>query len=131
MSEPETPDNFPSPAHAESVDGLPEFAPDHAEQLGDLDNIVPTRGYEMTPMVGLGGSAGSLPALQKFLQVAPADAGIVYVVIVHLSPTHESSLPELLSLHTSMPVSRVTDGTKVEPNNVYVITPGKHVSTVD
>ena len=46
-----------------------EPAPDHAEQsLADLvDDAVPRRSYEMLPMVGLGGSAGSIAALQGFI----------------------------------------------------------------
>jgi two-component system, chemotaxis family, CheB/CheR fusion protein len=38
-------------------------------------------------MIGLGGSAGSIPALKTF--VGPADSGMVFVVIIHLSPEHE------------------------------------------
>src|SRR5262245_26896413 len=42
--------------------------PDDAEEVlaDEIDNIIPTRGYQMAPMVGLGGSAGSIPALQAF-----------------------------------------------------------------
>ena len=55
--------------------GLPPIAPDIIEQdHGDeFDNIVPTRGYQMLPVVGLGGSAGSIPALQRFFAAMPAD----------------------------------------------------------
>ena len=47
-------------------------SPDRAEEdLADLiDDAVPTRGHAMIPLVGLGGSAGSIPALQ--LLAAPA-----------------------------------------------------------
>ena len=57
-----------------------------------IDNVVPTRGYEMLPMVGLGGSAGSIQALQTFFRAMPVDSGLAYVVILHLSSEHESSL---------------------------------------
>lgn len=30
----------------------------------------------MLPIVGLGGSAGSIPALQQFFQAIPADTGM-------------------------------------------------------
>ena len=42
---------------------------DGSEQaLADrMDNVVPSYGYRKTPIVGLGGSAGSIPALQAFL----------------------------------------------------------------
>ncbi|MBV8375703.1 MAG: hypothetical protein JO279_01730, partial [Verrucomicrobia bacterium] len=43
-------------------DGLPLDAPDWAEQEHpeEIDNIIPTHGYDMLPMVGLGGSAGAI-----------------------------------------------------------------------
>ena len=41
------------------------------------------------PMIGLGGSAGSIPALKTFVGSMPADSGMVFVVIIHLSPEHE------------------------------------------
>ncbi len=39
------------------TDGLPPVSPDFIEQdwPEEIDNIVPTRGYQMTPMVGVGG----------------------------------------------------------------------------
>ena len=113
--------------------GLPQMVPDFAEQelLEDMDNIVPTRGYQMTPMIALGGSAGCIQALRAFFQAMPTDSGMVFVVILHLSPTHFSTMPELLGRATTMHVAQAEDGVKVEPNRVYVIPPGKHLATVD
>jgi two-component system CheB/CheR fusion protein len=79
------------PQHdSSSGDGLPAVAPHFAEEelLDEVDNIIPTRGYEMTPMVALGGSAGSVAALMQFFQAMPPKSGVVFVVILHLSPTH-------------------------------------------
>lgn len=61
----------------------------------------------------------------------PADSGMVFVVILHLSPTHESTLADLLSRTTKMTVVQATDGVKVFPNHVYVIPPGKDLATLD
>ena len=76
------------PAADAAAQGLPQRAPDFIEQDSPdtIDNIVPTRGYEMLPMVGLGGSAGSIAALQEFFRAMPTDSGMVFVVILHLSP---------------------------------------------
>src|SRR5687768_9906857 len=100
-----------------------ELSPDHAEvEYAELiDNVVPTRGYEMLPMVGLGGSAGSIQALQTFFRGMPVDSGLAYVVILHLSSEHESSLAQLLQGSTQMPVVQVNATAKVEPDHVYVI----------
>src|SRR5262252_4090827 len=67
---------LPSPVAA----GLPNITPDLVEQeVGEeMDNIVPTYGYQQLPMVGIGGSAGSIRALQAFFR---ADAVLVFVVM--------------------------------------------------
>ena len=113
--------------------GLPNMVPDFVEQelQEDIDNIVPSRGYRMTPMVALGGSAGSIQALQEFFRAMPPDSGMIFVVILHLSPNHHSSLPELLGRATTMTVTQAEDGQRTQANHVYVIPPGKHMATTD
>ena len=98
--------NEPSAKGSFEAEGLPPVAPDVIEQdyPETIDNVVPTRGYQMLPMVGLGGSAGGITALQGFFKAMPADSGMVFVVIMHLSPTHESTLADLLSRTTKMKV---------------------------
>ena len=83
------------------------------------------------PVVGLGGSAGSIEALQRFFQAVPESTGMAYVVILHLSPDHESTLAEILQRCTAMPVAQVTEDVKVAPDHVYVIPPGKHLKMRD
>ncbi|MBV9300372.1 MAG: hypothetical protein JO066_15525, partial [Verrucomicrobia bacterium] len=53
------------------------------------DNQIPA-------IVGLGGSAGSIRALQTFFSQMPADIGLAFVVVLHLSPKYESSSESLL-----------------------------------
>jgi two-component system, chemotaxis family, CheB/CheR fusion protein len=83
----------------------PGDSPDVMEELlaDEIDNIVPTRGYRMLPMVALGGSAGGIAPLQRFFESMPVDSGLVFVVILHLSPEHESILAELLPRTTALP----------------------------
>src|SRR5947209_7440186 len=85
-----------------SENGLPEVSSDGVEEQVWLDDVVPTHGYTQTPMVGLGGSAGSIPALGEFFKAMPVDSGMVFVVILHLSPVHQSTMAELLARATSM-----------------------------
>ena len=110
-----------------------ELSPDHAEvELADVtDNVIPTRGYETLPMVGLGGSAGSIQALKTFFGAMPSNSGLAYVVILHLSSEHESSLAQLLQASTEMPVVQVNATAQVEPDHVYVIPPGKQLASAD
>ncbi len=123
----------PMPSGGSTAFAEGELSPDHAEvEYAELiDNVVPTRGYEMLPLVGLGGSAGSIQALQTFFRGMPVDSGLAYVVILHLSSEHESSLAELLQGSTQMPVVQVNATAKVEPDHVYVIPPGKQLASAD
>src|SRR6202049_1119310 len=76
-------------------------------------------------VVGLGASAGGLEALGSFFDAMPADSGMAFVVIQHLSPAHKTMMAELLSRHTRMPVFQAEDGATAEPNHVYLIPPKK------
>ena len=107
-------------------------SPDSAEeQVADDDvNAMPHRGYGLQPIVGLGGSAGAIPALVTFLQ-STRPCGLAYVVILHLAPEHESTLAELLQRHTSMPVRQVHETVVVAPDTVYVIPPRHALRMVD
>lgn len=96
-----------------------------------MDDSVPTQGYQTPPLVGLGGSAGAIPALQEFFKAMPADSGMAFVVVMHLAPEHESTLPELLQRCTAMPVFQAVEMQPVEPDQVYVIPPGQTLGTLD
>src|SRR5262245_19145761 len=110
MPNTDQPHGKPSTTTAEQ--GLPNVNPDLVEQeLGEeIDNIVPSYGYQLTPMVGLGGSAGSIRALQAFFEQMPAESGMVFVVIMHLAPDHISSMPEMIQRWTKMRVEHAEDG---------------------
>src|SRR5262249_9437081 len=71
-------------------------------------------------VVGIGASAGGLEAMKQLLGHIPADTGIAFIVLQHFDPARESALPELLAEVTSMPVQKVTDGTRVKSNCIYV-----------
>ncbi|MFP5262325.1 MAG: chemotaxis protein CheB [Blastocatellia bacterium] len=81
--------------------------------------------------VGIGASAGGITALQRLFELMPPDSGMAFVVILHLSPEHESNLASLIQTRTVMPVIKVTERIKVEPNQVYVIPPAKHLVMTD
>ena len=74
-------------------------------------------------IVGIGGSAGGLSAYKALLNALPADTGMSFVIIAHLSPDQDSLLAEILSLRTKMPVIQASDTMLIEPNHVYVIPP--------
>jgi two-component system CheB/CheR fusion protein len=93
-----------------------------------MEAILPISAEELLPVVGLGGSAGSIGPLREFFSRMPADSGMGFVVVLHLSPEHESILASVLGNVTAMPVVQVTREVKIGPNCVYVIPPGKQLS---
>ena len=78
-------------------------------------------------VAAVGASAGGLDVLRRLLQHLPVDTGVAYVVVQHLDPTHVSLMAEILARHTSMPVSQIEDGVRLEPNHVYMIPPDRFV----
>jgi len=80
------------------------------------------------PIVGIGASAGGLEALDQFLRHVPERIGMAFVIVQHLDPTRKGALASLLQRATTMAVVQVKDRTKVQPNCVYVIPPGKDLS---
>lgn len=80
-----------------------------------------------TVVVAVGASAGGLKPLQELFGHLAADTGMTFVVVQHLSPDFESSMPELLARCTSMPIMVVADGMPIAPNTVYLNPPGFNV----
>lgn len=83
------------------------------------------------PVVGLGASAGGLQALLRFFASVQPGNGMAFVVILHLSPRHESSADNVLQRATYMPVIQVTERVRIEPEHVYVIAPNQQLSMDD
>lgn len=69
--------------------------------------------------------------MQEFFAAMPADSGMAFAVVLHLSPKHVSHLTEILQTQTAMPVKQVTKTIQVEPNNVYVISPDRELLMFD
>lgn len=59
---------------------------------------------KLFPVVAIRASAGGLEAISSFLEHVSPDLGMAYVIIQHLSPSHDSILPELLERKTHMKV---------------------------
>lgn len=74
-------------------------------------------------IVGIGASAGGLEAFTELLRSLPLDAGVAYVLVQHLDPSHRSLLSELLAKTTELSVREIIDNTAVEANQIYVIPP--------
>jgi two-component system CheB/CheR fusion protein len=103
---------------------------DEPDAVSDALGMLPHPARRLT-VVGIGASAGGLSALQVFFAALPAATGLTFVVVVHLSPEHDSSLAELLQSRTQMPVQQVTGRVAMQPDHVYVIPPGRRLLVSD
>jgi two-component system CheB/CheR fusion protein len=104
-----------------------QFAPlSDSKQAGRSSNGDTSARKELF-VVALGASAGGLEALEKFFDNMPADSGLAFVVVQHLSPDFKSLMNELLARHTKLAIHRVTDGVQIEPNSIYLIPPKKEM----
>jgi two-component system CheB/CheR fusion protein len=90
-----------------------------------------SNGDENFLVVGIGASAGGVPALREFFSHVPAYTKMAYVVILHLSPDHDSHLAEVLQSASALPVTKVERRVRVEPDHVYVIPPNKNLELKD
>src|ERR1051325_3613395 len=82
-------------------------------------------------VVGIGASAGGIKALKEFFARVEPNSGAAFVVILHLSPEHESRLAEVLQTSASMPVTQAIRTQTIEPNHVYVVPPNKRLEISD
>lgn len=82
-------------------------------------------------VVGLGGSAGNAEPLRQFFSAVDPGIDAAFVVVVHLSPSHDSALAEILQRCTTMPVKQVRTREKLESGHVYVIAPGMLLTSLD
>ena len=80
------------------------------------------------PVVGIGASAGGLQAFEGFLSVLPDEFSFSIVFVQHLSPKHESLLPDLLrSRRPNLDIAEIADGMEMLPGQVYLAPPAKEI----
>ncbi|MDB2438133.1 PAS domain-containing protein [Hellea sp.] len=79
---------------------------------------------KITPIIGVGASAGGLEAIREMFQAFDDLPGMAFVVVQHLDPTYDSLMAQLLEKHTKMTVTQAKGGEKLEPDHVYFIPPG-------
>ncbi len=83
------------------------------------------------PVVGIGASAGGLDAFKKLIKAIPEDSGMAYILVQHLHPDYNSSLPEILQRETNIPVHEISDNVEVKPDQIYIIPANKILVATD
>jgi chemotaxis methyl-accepting protein methylase/GAF domain-containing protein len=106
-----------------SPPGVPSLHPARGKKTKIA--TTPPAAPAQAPVVGIGASAGGLEALKSFFGAMSPASGVVFVVVVHLDPTHDSLMPELLAKCTPLTVRQARDRQPLEGNHVYVIPPNR------
>jgi two-component system chemotaxis response regulator CheB len=94
-----------------------------------------TTGYSRPPhfpdaafdIIAFASSAGGLRALSEILSDLPAEFPAAVVVVQHLDPRHRSLMADILSRRTPLRVKQAQEGDRLEPGNVYIAPPNRHL----
>ncbi|MEJ2690293.1 MAG: chemotaxis protein CheB, partial [Deltaproteobacteria bacterium] len=123
----------PPPARKKTADKKKATRPktDTSSDTLSADSAGASGSRTTPPIVGIGASAGGLEAFEAFFTAMPADAGLAFILVPHLDPTHSSIMPELIQKRTRMRVLQIKDGVRVEANTVYVVTPNQDLSILN
>lgn len=78
-------------------------------------------------VVVIGGSAGGVEAMRRVCAGLPADFAAAVLVVIHISPTSRSVLPELLSRAGPLPARHPKDGEAISRGTIYVAPPDFHM----
>ena len=101
------------------------------EPFADPEETPTAKSHLRFPVVGIGASAGGLAALRDLLKDLPPDSGMAFVVVMHLSPDHQSLLGSILERAGSLPVTTVVEPTPIQANHLYVISPAMKLRMTD
>ncbi len=80
------------------------------------------------PIIAIGASAGGLEACSALLKALPDPMQAAFVLVLHLAPSHDSMVVELLARDTSLSVVSATQGMALRPAHLYVIPPGLYLT---
>ncbi|PWV48853.1 chemotaxis protein CheB [Chitinophaga sp. S165] len=82
-------------------------------------------------IAGLGCSAGCLEVLKVFFSHLPKKTGVAYIIVQHLLRNYTSKLDILLQTYTPLPIVRVAEDMRVNPDHIYLIPEGKYMVIED
>jgi two-component system chemotaxis response regulator CheB len=82
-------------------------------------------------LVVIGASAGGIDPLKAVAAGLPEDLDAAVAIVLHVSPTAESRLPEILDREGPLPVHHARHGDALEAGRVYVAPPDRHLLVTD
>jgi two-component system, chemotaxis family, protein-glutamate methylesterase/glutaminase len=82
-------------------------------------------------IIVIGASAGGVEALPKLVRGLPPDLPAALLVVLHLPPSAQSFLPEILQRSGQLPAFHPKDRTPIEHGLIYVAPPDHHLLVED
>jgi two-component system, chemotaxis family, protein-glutamate methylesterase/glutaminase len=82
-------------------------------------------------IIVIGGSSGSLEALKTIAKGLPANLQAAVFIVNHVSPKHESYLPEILQRNGRLPAAHAAHGEVIRRGRIYVAPPDHHLIVED
>jgi len=78
-------------------------------------------------IIVIGASAGGVSALKTLVAGLPGDLKASLFIVMHISATYSSMLPEILSRSGPLPVLHATEGMMIEQETIYIAPPNHHL----
>ncbi|MDB4966795.1 MAG: cheB2 [Myxococcales bacterium] len=82
-------------------------------------------------LIVIGSSAGGIEALCALTAELPADLAAAICIVQHVSPTHDSQLPRILSAAGPLPAAFADNDTAITPGHIYVARRDRHLIVAD
>ena len=79
------------------------------------------------PIIALVASAGGIDALTRVLSMLPRGLPASVIVLLHVSPDHQSALPQILARTSALDVQPARDGDALVPGSVLVAPAAHHL----
>src|SRR5271156_2204526 len=79
-------------------------------------------------IVVIGASRGGVEALKGIVAALPPSLQAALLIVLHISPTHASLLPAVLSGAGPLPAEHGRTGTRIELCRIYVAPPDHHMT---
>src|ERR1700680_151673 len=88
----------------------------------------PVNPTEPRDIVVIGASRGGVEALKGIVAALPPSLQSALLIVLHISPTHASLLPDVLSRAGPLPAEHGRDGTRIERGRISVAPPDHHMT---
>jgi two-component system, chemotaxis family, protein-glutamate methylesterase/glutaminase len=82
-------------------------------------------------IIVIGGSSGATAPLKAILGSLPADLPAAVLVVLHIPARSVGILATVASAASKLPVQQAADGMAINPGNIYIGAPDRHMIVVD